>query len=112
MIARDSDARFQFASLQSKAAAALLSGHPATMPRPDSVVFVEGDRLSTQSTAALRIARALGFPWSLAYALVIVPAPLRDAVYDWVARNRYRWFGKRDVCMVPTPELRARFLSD
>ena len=111
VIAHDPSARFHFASLQSDAAAALLNGRPTNRPIPDSIVLVEDGRLFTESSAALRIARALGLPWSLTYALIAVPKPLRDAVYAWVARNRYRWFGKRDVCMMPTPELRGRFLD-
>ena len=112
VIARDPQARFRFASLQSNAAAALLNGRVQRGPLPDSVLLVEDGRIYTQSTAALRVARGLGFPWNLSYGFVIVPKPLRDAVYAWVARNRYAWFGKRDVCMVPTPDLRARFLDE
>jgi predicted DCC family thiol-disulfide oxidoreductase YuxK len=110
VIARDPGARFKFAALQSQAAASLLEGRHRSLP--DSVVLLEGDRIYTQSTAALRVARSLGWPWKLSYLFVIVPKPLRDAVYAWVARNRYAWFGKRDVCMVPTPDLRTRFLDD
>jgi predicted DCC family thiol-disulfide oxidoreductase YuxK len=112
VINRDPEARFRFASLQSSAAGTLLDGYRPTGPLPDSVVLVERGRIYTESTAALRVARALGFPWNLAYAGVIVPRPIRDAVYRWVARNRYAWFGKRTVCMVPTADRRARFLSD
>jgi predicted DCC family thiol-disulfide oxidoreductase YuxK len=112
VIDRDPRAQFRFASLQSHAAAALLNGRLSSGPIPDSVVLVDGDRVFTQSTAALRVARGLGFPWNLSYVFVAVPKPLRDAVYAWVARNRYQWFGKRDVCMIPTPELRDRFLND
>ena len=112
VIARDPQGRFRFASLQSKAAAALLNGQMQSGPLPDSVLLAEDGRIYTRSTAALRVARGLGFPWNLSYGLVMVPKPLRDAVYDWVARNRYAWFGKRDVCMVPTPDQRARFLDD
>ena len=112
VISRDPQRRFQFASLQSRAAAALLNGRGASGPLPDSVLLLENGKLFMQSDAALRVARRLTFPWNLAYAFVIVPRPLRDLVYAWVARNRYRWFGKRDVCMVPTPDLRARFLND
>jgi predicted DCC family thiol-disulfide oxidoreductase YuxK len=118
VVRHDRHRRFLFASLQSRAAARLLRGRPgvevmeAMEARPESVVLVHGDRIYTRSTAALRIAGGLGFPWSLGSVLVAVPRPLRDWVYDVVARNRYRWFGKRDVCMVPTPELQARFLPD
>jgi predicted DCC family thiol-disulfide oxidoreductase YuxK len=112
VIARDPQARFRFASLQSIAAAALLNGRMRQGALPDSVLLVEDGRIYTQSTAALRVARGLGFPWNLSYGLVIVPKPIRDGVYAWVARNRYAWFGKRDVCMVPTPDLQARFLDN
>ena len=110
VIERDPAGRFQFAPLQSDAAGRLLGKAP--QPLSDSLVLVEDGRLFTRSTAALRVACGLRFPWPLAYVFVAVPRPVRDWVYDAVARNRYRWFGRRDVCMVLTPELRSRFLSD
>jgi predicted DCC family thiol-disulfide oxidoreductase YuxK len=112
VIRRDRQARFKFGSLQSRGAKELLSRRSNSAAIPDSVVLWENGTVYTESSAALRIARMLGFPWSLAYALVIVPKKLRDAIYSLVARNRYRWFGKRDVCMIPTPDLRDRFLPD
>ena len=111
VIKRDRSARFRFAALQSAAAAPLLAAAGSRQPLPDSIVLVEDGRVWTRSTAALRIARGLTFPWSAAYALIAVPRPLRDWVYDLVAKNRYGWFGRRDSCMVPTPALRARFLE-
>jgi predicted DCC family thiol-disulfide oxidoreductase YuxK len=115
IIRRDPRGVFRFAALQSPAAAALLKDAPVRSgPLPDSIVLVEGDgaaRVSTQSTAALRIARRLRFPWPVLYALIVIPRPIRDWVYDFIAARRYRWFGKRDSCMMPTPELRARFLE-
>ena len=112
VIARDPAGRFSFGALQSAAAQRLLAAMPApAAPLPDSVILVEDGRLWMRSDAALLVARRLTFPWALAYAFIVVPRPLRDWVYDWVARNRYRWFGKRDVCMVPTPALRSRFLE-
>jgi predicted DCC family thiol-disulfide oxidoreductase YuxK len=110
VIRRDPADRFQFATLQSDAARRLLQAAP--QPLPDTLVLVENGRVFLRSTAALRVVRSLRFPWPLAFVLVVVPRPLRDWVYDILARNRYRWFGRRDVCMLPTPELRARFLSD
>jgi predicted DCC family thiol-disulfide oxidoreductase YuxK len=112
VIERDPGGRFQFAPLQSEAARRLLGKAPQPQPLADSFVLVEDGRLFTGSTAALRVVRGLRFPWPLAYALVAVPRPVRDWVYEVVARNRYRWFGRRDICMVPTPELRPRFLDD
>ena len=111
VIEHDPDGRFQFAALQSAAAGRVLSGHRPLSPLPDSVVLVEEGRVFTGSTAALRIVRSLGFPWPLAAALLAIPRPLRDWIYAFVARRRYRWFGKREHCMVPTPALRPRFLD-
>ncbi len=99
----------KFASLQSDAAGALL-GAPLPPGDPDTVMLVEDGRTYTHSSAALRIARHLRAPWRWLVVFAIVPRFVRDAVYRWVARNRYRWFGKTETCRVPTPELRARFL--
>jgi predicted DCC family thiol-disulfide oxidoreductase YuxK len=110
VIRQDPQARFAFAPLDSEAANELLRERRATVTS-DSIILVEKDGIYDQSTAALRIARRLAGPWSLAAVFLIVPTFLRDAVYRLIARNRYRWFGRRDVCMIPTPELRARFLS-
>jgi predicted DCC family thiol-disulfide oxidoreductase YuxK len=77
----------------------------------DSVILVENGKATTHSTAALKILKELGFPWSLLYVLVIVPKPLRDWAYKLFARYRYRMFGRKDQCMLPTPEIRARFLN-
>lgn len=110
IIDRDPAGRFQFAALQSDAAAGLLRPFGVATDRLDSVVLVEGGRLYRRSDAALRIARRLSGAWPLLTAFRLVPRPVRDAVYDWVARNRYRWFGRQEACRLPTPELRARFL--
>src|ERR1017187_9056949 len=106
IIARDPAAYFRFAALGSEAAQRLLGESVLRGPLPDSVALIERGRVYTRSAAALRIARRLRFPWPLVCALIVVPRPLRDQVYDLIARNRYRWFGKRDACMMPTPELR------
>lgn len=108
VIARDRAEVFRFASLQSAAARELLRG----VKVPDSVVLVDEAGVHTRSTAALRIARRLGLPWSwLGWVGSLVPRFLRDVIYNRVARNRYAWFGKQDVCMMPTPALAARFLD-
>jgi predicted DCC family thiol-disulfide oxidoreductase YuxK len=111
VIARDPSRRFRFASLQSEAARRCLDAAATTFATvPKTIVLLEDGRLFTRSTAALRVARHLRFPWPLAFALIVVPRPVRDWVYDLVARNRYRWFGRRDICLVPTPALEDRFL--
>ncbi len=102
VIARDPEARFRFAALQSDAARRLVEGIGLAGPLPDSIILVDDGRAYVKSTAALRIARGLRAPWPLAYGLMAVPRWLRDEVYDLVARRRYRWFGRRDACMVPT----------
>jgi predicted DCC family thiol-disulfide oxidoreductase YuxK len=111
IIRRDPCGRFRFAALQSDAAKALLqSAGAGAGGLPDSMVLIEDGRLYTRSSAALRVARHLRFPWPLVRVFWIVPRPLRNWMYDFVARHRYRWFGRRDQCMLPTPELQARFL--
>ena len=85
-------------------------GHAPPKADPDSIVLIEGAHVYHSSTAALRVARRLRSPVKVIYALIIFPRVLRDLVYRFIARNRYRWFGKSDVCRVPTPELKARFL--
>ena len=111
VIPRDPAARFRFAALQSPGAAELLREAGVTTPLPDSMVLVEDGRVYLRSDAALRVARGLRFPWPLAYGLIVLPRFIRDRVYDLVAAHRYRWFGRRDVCMLPTPELSRRFLG-
>jgi len=112
VIARDPSAHFRFASLQSPAAASLLRDAGITGPLPDSMVLVQDGRVFFRSEGALRVARRLTFPWWLASGFRIVPRVIRDRVYDVVAAHRYRWFGRRDICMVPTPDLARRFLSE
>ena len=111
VIARDPSGRFQFGALQSAAARRVLDLHDTLETLPDTIVLVDEGRVYTRSTAALRIVKRLRFPWPLAYGFVAVPRPLRDWAYGMVAGNRYRWFGKRDHCMMPTPDIRARFID-
>lgn len=110
VIERDRSDAFRFAALQSEQGRRLLTEYPG--PIPDSIVLIQEGRFYTRSDAALRIARRLGGPYPFLYPLIFLPRWLRDPVYNWVARNRYRWFGKRDSCMIPTPELRLKFLDD
>lgn len=112
IIDRDPAAELRFASLQSPEGRKLLAavGHRVPEGDPESILFVDRGRVYERSGAALRIARRLSGAWSLLAVLLVIPAPLRDLVYRWIAANRYRWFGKSDVCRVPTPELRDRFL--
>ena len=108
---RDRAGVFRFASLQSDTGRALLVDHQLDPDALASVVVVDGDRAFTKSDAALRIAKDLRFPWNMLTAFRIVPRFIRDAVYGWVARNRYRWFGTREACRIPTPDVAARFID-
>ncbi len=111
VVRRDRRGRVRFASLQSDAAAVLLRGTAVDPAALDSIVLVDDDGVHLKSDAVLRVARVLDGAWPAMTAFRLVPRPVRDAAYDLVARNRYRWFGRRDECMVPTPELRRRFLD-
>jgi predicted DCC family thiol-disulfide oxidoreductase YuxK len=111
ILRRDSGARFRFASLQSAAGQELLARLGIDTQGFDSVVVIEGDRWFKESDAALRVAHHLGGPWRLLTVLRLIPRPLRDRAYRLIARNRYRWFGKKETCWLPTPELRGRFLD-
>ena len=112
VIKRDSKARFRFAALQSNSAQALLeqAGY-ANREDLDTVVLIENGKIYTHSDVALQVTGKLGGLWPLFSIFWVLPKFIRDAIYNWVARNRYRWFGKREACMIPTPELRERFID-
>ena len=111
VIARDPSAYFQFGALQAPAAARLLGALDPPLEPVDSIVLIANGKASVKSRAALDILRRLPFPWPLLFALVAVPRPIRDWGYDLIARRRYGWFGRQDVCMVPTPDLAERFVK-
>ncbi len=106
----DKQAYFKFASLQSEYAKHFFEEHP--LPKNiDSIILWEHDKLSFETTALLRVAGKLAFPWKLFVAGWIIPRFLRDPLYRFIAKRRYRWFGKRESCMIPTPDIAARFLD-
>jgi len=109
-IKRDKHKVIRFAALQTDIGKALLKQHGLPDNYTSSFIFIEKNRLYSRSTAALRVCRYLTGLWPLCYGLIIVPAFIRNAVYDFVAKNRYKWFGQKEACMIPTPEMRARFL--
>jgi predicted DCC family thiol-disulfide oxidoreductase YuxK len=115
VIRHDARGLFRFAALQSAAGQALLAAHaqpltPAALANPSSVLLVADGRVYSHSAAVLRIAGLLGGVWRLAAVGWLLPGPWRDALYRFVARHRYRWFGRQESCWLPTPALRARFL--
>src|SRR5437773_3803912 len=102
---------FRVAALQSAAGLAALAAANAPAVLPDGMVLIDADGVHTRSDAVIRLASRLGFPWRLARLGRLLPRPIRDWAYDRLARNRYRWFGRRESCLLPTAELRARFLD-
>ena len=109
VIRHDKNKRFRFAPMQSASGKRILAQIGETEPDNTSV-YVRKNRILTRSSAALYIARDLGGPWALAYPFILVPGFIRNAVYDFVARNRFKWFGRREQCMVPSQEVDDRFL--
>ncbi|WP_338782341.1 thiol-disulfide oxidoreductase DCC family protein [Metabacillus sp. FJAT-52054] len=111
VIKRDKDAVFRFASLQSETGLELLKKNQLDCENFDSFVLAFDDNVYVKSEAALKTAGLLPFPMNMLRILLIIPRPIRDAGYSFIARNRYKWFGKKDSCMLPDPSIRKRFLE-
>ncbi len=111
IIKHDPEKKFLFTSLQSEAGQQLLKKYKLPSENFNSFLLLQDDAIFSKSTAALKVASQLKSAWKLLYIFIIVPKYIRDAVYSYIAANRYKWFGKKDNCMMPTPELQARFLS-
>lgn len=110
IIDRDPEGHFKFAALQDESVQPLLSHLGLSTTYLDSIVLVQGEKYYRDSRAALRVARRLSGGWPILFSFIVIPRPIRDAIYRWIAKNRYRWFGKQETCRIPTPELRDRFL--
>lgn len=111
VIKHDKQGLFRFASLQSDSGQELLQQYQLPQSDFTSFVLMEKGEIYTRSTAALKVARKLSGIVKLLYGFIIVPAFIRDGVYNFIAKNRYKWFGKQESCMIPTPELKERFLN-
>ncbi len=110
-IKRDREKKLRFTSLQGETAKQLLPKYNINTTSLSSVIFIDKGIAFTQSSAAIRICKYLDGGWKLFYGLMIIPKFIRDFFYNVIARNRYRWFGKKETCMIPMPELRERFLE-
>lgn len=110
IIKRDPKATFRFTALQSEAGQQLLQEANLPTKELSTVVLWENGKFYTHSDVPLRVVRHLSFGWRVFIIFKILPKFIRDSIYNWVAQNRYRWFGKKESCMIPTPELKARFL--
>jgi predicted DCC family thiol-disulfide oxidoreductase YuxK len=111
IIKRDPQGKFIFASLQSETGRKLLEKSGLPSDEFDSIVLIRGEQYFIKSNAGLRVLKELGGIWKLFYFFRFLPLSFRDFIYDLIAGSRYRMFGKSDSCMIPTPELKARFLD-
>ena len=112
ILRHESEPRFQFSPVQSAAGARILGVHGFSAADVDTFVLVSEGKVYTRSTAALRIVKHFKGAWQLLRLFWIVPRPLRDVLYNFIARNRYSWFGKSDSCLIPSAELSSRFKYD
>lgn len=110
VIKRDKHDVFKFGTLQEEPGKSILAKHQIDPSETDSIVFIENNKAYTKSSAAIRISKYLGGAYPLFGVFIIVPKFIRNWVYDYVAKNRYKWYGKKDQCMIPTPELKKKFL--
>ena len=111
VIRHDKEEKFLFAALQSSFGQQLLQRHQLPVKQFDSVILLQDEKVYTKSTAALKVARQLNGASKSLYIFIIVPKFIRDAVYAFIASHRYKWFGKTNECMIPTPQLKSRFLG-
>ena len=111
VIERDQKSVFKFAALQSEEGRKLLAGNEFYDKDLSSFVLLLNDQLYTRSTAALMVCRYLPGLWPAMYGFIIIPKIVRDFIYNIISKNRYKWFGKKEECMIPTPELKAKFLN-
>ncbi|WP_028593266.1 thiol-disulfide oxidoreductase DCC family protein [Paenibacillus assamensis] len=110
IIKRDPQAQYKFAAIQSEIGQQLMKEYNVPS-RIDSVILIQDEKYYVKSSAALRICKGLKGGWKLLYYLLVVPRVVRDLMYDQIASNRYKWFGKKDSCMLPSPDVRKRFLG-
>jgi len=106
----DEENYFKFAAIQSEPGQELMKKFGLDPVNLTTFIFVQGDKYYTKTTAALKVAKHLGFPWNLSYIFIIVPPFIRNITYNIIAKYRYKWFGKKDACRIPTPEEREKFL--
>jgi predicted DCC family thiol-disulfide oxidoreductase YuxK len=110
IIRRDPHAKLRFASLQSEAGQQILKAYKLPEKELKSLVFIDNGQSFTRSTGALRVARYLSGLWPMLFMFIIIPRFIRDSVYDYIGKNRYKWFGQKQECWLPTPDLKKRFL--
>lgn len=110
IIKRDKKNVFKFAALQSEIGKELVSKFKIDTSKVDSIILIDGEKHYEKSSAALHIAKHLSGAYPLLFGFIIMPEFIRDSFYDYIAKNRYKWFGKKESCMIPTLELKSKFL--
>lgn len=110
IIKHDTKNKFKFAPLQSEIGKKLLKEYEIDSTKTDSIILIENNTYFIKSTAILKIAKHLNGLYPLVYGFIVIPKFIRDSVYDFIAKNRYKWFGKQDSCMVPTKEVKSKFI--
>lgn len=111
IIRRDNSKKFKFAALQSSYGQLFLKKNNLNTADFDSIIYQEVDKIFIKSDAALKIARSLGGGWKYFYYLIYLPKFIRNGIYDLIAKNRYRIFGKRDSCLIPSEDVKGRFFE-
>lgn len=111
VIKKDKQAKFKFAALQSEAGRQLLKEYNRSQNNFTTIIYIRNNKIYTRSSAALHILKDLGGIWQLCYPFIVIPPFIRNPVYNIIAQNRYKLFGKQDSCMIPTPDLKNRFLE-
>jgi predicted DCC family thiol-disulfide oxidoreductase YuxK len=111
ILKRERHDTLRFASLQSNIAREILDNFDLTESKPDSIVLIEDDQVFFQSAAALKVTKKLKWPWPLLWFFIIVPRFIRDAVYNYIAKNRYKWFGQKQQCFVPGRDMSYKFID-
>lgn len=112
VIKRDQKNTYLFAPLQSKVGQQIIEQFQIDTVKTDSILLYTNGKLYSKSTAALKVAATLGFPTNILSIFIVIPAFIRNWVYDFIAKNRYKWYGKKEACMIPTPELKSKFIDD
>jgi len=111
IIKNDKKNIFQFAPLQGKYGIKIQNKYELDLKEIDSIILIDGDKVFTRSTAALRIAKDLRAPYFIFYIFIVIPVFIRNFIYDLIAKNRYKWFGKMESCMMPSNELKSKFFD-
>ncbi len=111
IIKRDKKKAIHFAALQSETGQKMLADFGVQNQNLNTVIFIDQGNVFTHSDVALEVGKKLGNGWQFFYILKFIPKSFRDVIYNYIARNRYKWFGKKESCMIPTPDIKSRFID-